>query len=394
MKPTFKLNLRYILVFLLLASFLLSGCDAIKQVTSPEPTVTPAPITQDVSTVIAEAHVVPKDFANLYFTVPGDVMEILVKEGDQVTKGINLARLGDRQSFEASLASAELALLIAQQQLDDLNEKASIVTSDANLAVLDAEEVFMNAQILLEEIDTQETQDKIDDAKKVVSDAEDDLNDAQDEFDKYNDLDTDNQNRKDAEDALKDAQNKYNQAVRDRDTLVNELTRAQEDLVNAQARLDQARRDAEARKDGPDPDQLALAQSQVQNASSQVDAAKSALDKLTLAAPYDGEIMKVDMSVGEHVQPGQVIMVLADTSSWFVETSDLTENEVVKIDVGQSVMLLPDALPDVKMSGVVESIGETYVEHSGDITYVVRIKLDQPDPLLRWGMTVEAHFGK
>jgi hypothetical protein len=24
----------------------------------------------------------------------------------------------------------------------------------------------------------------------------------------------------------------------------------------------------------------------------------------------------------------------------------------------------------------------------------VRIKLDQPDPLLRWGMTVEAHFGK
>jgi multidrug efflux pump subunit AcrA (membrane-fusion protein) len=394
MKQTFKSNSRYILVFLLLASFLLSGCDAIKQVTSPEPTVTPAPITQDVSTVIAEGHLVPKDYANLYFTVPGDVMEILVKEGDQVTKGINLARLADRQSYEASLAAAELALLIAQQQLDDLNEKASIVTSDANLAVLDAEEVFMNAQKHLEEVDTQETQDKIDDAKKAVSDAEDDLNDAQDEFDKYNDLDTDNQNRKDAEDALKDAQNKYNQAVRDRDTLVNELARAQEDLVNAQVRLDQARRDAEARKDGPDPDQLALAQSQVQNASSQVDAAKSALDKLTLAAPYDGKIMKVDMSVGERVQPSQVIMTLADTSSWYVETSDLTENEVVKIDVGQSVVLLPDALPDVKMSGVVESIGETYVEHAGDITYVVRIKIDQPDPLLRWGMTVEAHFGK
>ena len=394
MKPTFKSNLRYILVFLLLASFLLSGCNAIKQVTSPEPTVTPAPIRQDVSTVIAEGHVVPMDSANLYFTVPGAVMEILVKEGDQVTKGANLARLGDRQSYEASLATAELALLIAQQQLDDLNEKASIVTSNSNLAVLDAEEVFMNAQKHLEEVDTQEHKDKIDDAKKAVSDAETVLNDAQDEFDKYKDLDTDNQSRKDAEDVLKDAQNKYNQAVRDRDTLVNELTRAQEDLVNAQARLDQARRDAEARKEGPDPDQLALAQSQVQNASSQVDAAKSALDKLTLAAPYDGKILKVDMSVGERVQPSQVVMVLADTSSWYVETSDLTENEVIKIDVGQSVMLLPDALPDVKMSGIVESIGETYVEHSGDITYVVRIKLDQPDPLLRWGMTVEAHFGK
>ena len=106
------------------------------------------------------------------------------------------------------------------------------------------------------------------------------------------------------------------------------------------------------------------------------------------------KFLKVDMSVGERVQPSQVVMVLADTSSWYVETSDLTENEVVKIDVGQSVILLPDALPDVEMSGIVESIGETYVERSGDITYVVRIKLDQPDPLLRWGMTVEAHFGK
>jgi multidrug resistance efflux pump len=394
MKQTFKSNLLYILVFLLLASFLLSGCNTIKQVTSPEPTVAPVPVKQDVSTVIAEGHVVPKDSANLYFTVPGDVIEILVKEGDQVTKGANLARLGDRQSYEASLATAELALLNAQQQLDDLNEKASIVTSDSNLAVLDAEDVFMNAQKHLEEVDTQEHENQIDDAKKAVSDAETVLNDAQDDFDKYKDLAVDNQNRKDAENKLKDAQNKYNQAVRDRDTLINELARAQEDLVNAQANLDQARRDAEARKVGPDPDQLALAQSQVQNASAQVDAAKSALDKLTLVAPYDGKILKVDMSVGEHVQPSQTIMVLADTSSWYVETSDLTENEVVKIDTGQSVILLPDALPDVKMNGIVESIGETYVEHSGDITYVVRIKLDQPDPLLRWGMTVEAHFGK
>jgi multidrug efflux pump subunit AcrA (membrane-fusion protein) len=394
MKQTFKINLRIIPIFLLLASFLLSGCQAIKQVTSPDPTVTPVPVTQDVSTVIAEAHVVPKDSANLYFTVPGEVIEILVKEGDMVTKGANLARLGDRQTYEASLATAELALLNAQQHLDDLNEKAAISTSDANLAVLDAEEVFMNAQKHLEEIDTRATQDKIDDAKKVVSDAEDDLKDAQDEFDKYKELAVDNQNRKDAEDKLKDAQNKYDQAVRDRDTLINDLERAKEDLVNAQARLDQAKRDAEARKEGPDPDQLALAQSQVQDASAQVEASKTALDKLTLVAPYDGKIMNIDISVGERVQSNQTIMVLADTSSWYAETNDLTENEVVKIDTGQAVTLLPDALPEVEMNGIVESIDQTYVERSGDITYVVRIKIDQPDPLLRWGMTVEAHFNK
>ena len=393
-KKPFSKTLRTLLVFLLLGSVMLSGCQAIKNMTSPEPTVAPAPVKQDDSTVIAEGHVVPSDFTNLYFTTAGQVTEILVKEGDQVSKGDTLAHLGDRQSFEANLASAEFDLLHAQQQLDDLNEKVAIASSEANLAVLDAEQAYMDAQKRLEDIDTDETQDKIDDARKVVSDVSDEVENAQDEFDKYKDLDSDNQNRKDAEDKLKDAQVKYDQAVRDRDTLINDLGRAKEDLANAQARLNQARLDAEARQSGPDPDQLALAQAQVKDATAQVAAAQSALDKLALVAPYAGRILRIDISAGERVQSNQTVLVLADTSSWFVETSDLTESEVVKISLDQPVMIKPDALPDVEIGGTVESIDETFIERAGDITYIVRIKLDETDPLLRWGMTVEARFGK
>jgi len=393
-KKPFSKTLRTLLVFLLLGSVMLSGCQAIKNLTSPEPTVAPAPVKQDDSTVIAEGQLVPSDFTNLYFTTAGQVTEILVKEGDQVSKGDTLAHLGDRQSFEANLASAEFDLLHAQQQLHDLNEKVAIASSEANLAVLDAEQAYMDAQKRLEDIDTDETQDKIDDARKVVSDVSDDVENAQDEFDKYKDLDSDNQNRKDAEDKLKDAQVKYDQAVRDRDTLINDLGRAKEDLANAQARLNQARLDAEARQSGPDPDQLALAQAQVKDATAQVAAAQSALDKLALVAPYAGRILRIDISAGERVQSNQTVLVLADTSSWFVETSDLTESEVVKISLDQPVMIKPDALPDVEISGTVESIDETFIERAGDITYIVRIKLDETDPILRWGMTVEARFGK
>jgi len=394
MRKPFSNIHRATLVFLLLVSGLLSGCQTIKNLTLPEPTATPVPVKQGDSIVIAEGHVVPKDFTNLYFTTSGPVTEILVQEGEQVSEGTDLARLGDRQPFEANLASAELELLNAQQQLDDLNKKAAISTSQTNLAVLDAEKVFMDAQKSLEDIDTRETQDKIDEAKNVVANLSSDLKDAQDEFDKYKDLAVDNQNRKDAEDKLKEAQNKYDQAVRDQDTLINDLDRAREDLTNAQARLDQARQDAAARKDGPDPDQLALAQARLKNATAQVDAAQSALDKLTLVAPYAGKILRIDISVGERAQPNQTVMVLADTSSWYVETSDLTESEVVKISLGQSATIKPDALPDVEINGTVESIADTFIERSGDITYTVRVRLEQPDPLLRWGMTVEARFGK
>jgi hypothetical protein len=40
----------------------------------------------------------------------------------------------------------------------------------------------------------------------------------------------------------------------------------------------------------------------------------------------------------------------------------------------------------------VDSIADVFEERLGDITYAVRIKLDETDPRLRWGMTVEVTF--
>ena len=44
------------------------------------------------------------------------------------------------------------------------------------------------------------------------------------------------------------------------------------------------------------------------------------------------------------------------------------------------------------MTGVVEEISITPKNQAGDILYTVHIKLDDPDALLRWGMTVEVTF--
>jgi HlyD family secretion protein len=84
--------------------------------------------------------------------------------------------------------------------------------------------------------------------------------------------------------------------------------------------------------------------------------------------------------------------VLADFSQWVVETDDLTEIEVPEIAVGQMVEVTPDALPELQLSGRVESIGELYEEKRGDVTYTARILLDEGDERLRWGMTVVVVF--
>jgi multidrug resistance efflux pump len=75
-----------------------------------------------------------------------------------------------------------------------------------------------------------------------------------------------------------------------------------------------------------------------------------------------------------------------------VKTSDLTELEIVKVTPGQPATIVPDALPEVVLTGKVTSISQAGASQGGDILYEVEIKLDSIDPRLLWGMTVEVTF--
>jgi len=102
--------------------------------------------------------------------------------------------------------------------------------------------------------------------------------------------------------------------------------------------------------------------------------------------------MDINVSVNETIGPETWAVIVADTGQWFIETSDLTELEVVDVAVGQNVSVLADALPEVEMSGVVEDISQTFRSQGGDVLYTVRIRMEDVDPRMRWGMTVEVTF--
>ena len=128
------------------------------------------------------------------------------------------------------------------------------------------------------------------------------------------------------------------------------------------------------------------------NARAQVASAENNLSNYELKAPFDGEVMDINVSVNETVGPETWAVIVADTSQWYIETSDLTELEVVDVALGQNVSILADALPDVEMHGVVDEISQSYKSQGGDILYTVRIKVNDVDPRMRWGMTVEVTF--
>jgi HlyD family secretion protein len=377
-------------IFLLAA--LLTGCslDLFGQARATQAEAPPVVLAD--AEIIAEGNLVPRAFTQLSFDYPGKVAEILVQEGDQVAQGARLVRLGDREQLEAAAAGAELDLLNAQQTLDELNLKAGLALAQLGKELAQAQQALILAQQELDDLDTADFQDEVDDAWIEVTEARDDVRDAEEELDKYKDLDKDNPTRVRAEDDLEEAEQTYKDKLREYDLLVNRRDQVRADLALAQARYDDLQDDFQSRQSGPHPDDLELAEASVRSSQAQLAAAHAALQDVELVAPYSCTVVELQVVEGDPVLPGQPVVTVADFSEWYVETTDLTEMDVVRIDASQPVRLRPDALPDLFLSGSVESISQVYRQSRGDITYAVRISLLESDPRLRWGMNFQVEF--
>jgi len=375
------------LLLLTVLSLTLAACG--EQDETPTVLSTPLP----VEAVIAEGHLIPSDDLTLSFTVRGKVAEIQVEEGDMVREGDVLIRLADREQAEAALAAAQLELIIAQQDYDDLIRTEGLGRADAWDAYMDAQVVRAEAERDWEDLNIDNIDDRIEDREADVKDALEDLEDAQEEFDKYADLDEDNSKRENAEDDLEDEQEDYNEALRDLEEEIRERDTVRAALDLALAYEKEAKRKFELTLDGPDAEQLTLLEARLDNAKAQVASAENNLADYELKAPFDGEVMDINVTLNELVGPDNWAVIVADTSEWYIETSDLTELEVVDVAQGQGVSILADALPDIEMRGVVDEISKSFKSQGGDIIYTLRIHVDDVDPRMRWGMTVEVTFG-
>ncbi len=328
--------------------------------------------------VVAEGRLEPIHGANLFFQVRGLVDEVLVGTGDSVKQGDVLVRL-------ANAGGAEAQLVIAQEAYDALLRNESSDRAKLWQSYMDAQIAREEAEQDWEDLNVEAIEDDIDDDKATVEDRQQDLKDAQEEFDKYKDLDKENSKRKTAEDELEQAQEDLNQALRDLDATIRKRDESRAAYDAALAAEAEAKYQYEISLDGPNADQLTLAKADL-------DAAKDALSNYVITAPFDGVVANVDIEAGDQVTTDTRVVSIADFSAWIVETTDITELEVVKLSEGQKVNLVPDALPDLILNGTVTEISQVYTQQGGDILYTVKIRVENPDPGLRWGMTVEATF--
>lgn len=374
----------HLMILLIIVAISLTSCDLL----SGEDPAEEAPvIAVDNSIISASGHLVPEESAYLSLSAAGKIDEIFVQEGQSVSVGQKLISLGTLAQAEAALAAAELELEAAQQALNTLSETNDVARTAAWLALLDAKAQYLVAEEAWDELDVDALEDEIDETRDDIVEAEEDLEEAQEKFNSYADLDENSGVRQRYEDELEEAQEAYNEEVRARDELVIELETAEAKWQSAQALVEQAQRDYSDLLDGPDPDQVALAEARVAAASAQVDAAIEQTENLTLTAPFNGMVADVMISEGEWTSPGQPVIVLANLDSLRVETTDLNEIDVVQIGVGEMADVTFDAIPDEVFSGTIIEISPKATDGSG-VNYTVVIELDEVPGAARWGMTV------
>ena len=311
--------------------------------------------------VVAEGHIKPVHAVNLSFRAYGVVEEIPVKIGNRVRVGDVLARLANASEAEAQLASANLELLSAQQALDELLE-----TSGATLA-----------QVVIDLKEAGEDYDKAVDYLKYLQDSK-----------KVPQTET----RVFLIQTWKGYEYQYKTKNFKGPAPEDWIIEAENDLALKKANFEELQRTYERMQDGADTDQLALLEARLENAEAQVAAAEAALSNYVLTAPFDGVVADVAIEIGEQVSAESRAVSLADTSSWVIETADVTELEVVKIMEGQAVTFSADALSDVVMDGTVSEISQSSLLQSGDVIFTIRIQADEVDPRIKWGMTVEITF--
>lgn len=367
-----------------------TGCSLLGSRPEPTPTIA-SPAIVDLR-VIADGTLLPNEFIHLGFLSSGEVVAVLVEEGDEVAAGAPLATLGNAETLLAEREAVALELLIAQQALDDLILLADLDRHGASQSVLDARLAVVAAQAALDNFDQEAHEEDLEEAQDRTADRKNDLDEALAALDEVKDLPEGSRRREERQEDVDEARVDYNKAIAKQERLMVRLEQLELNLAASQAQLAVAQAEVADRQNGPDADAKARLEANIAALESHLQALNANLENLTLSAPFAGTVAAIELQPGETVQAGLPVITIADFSRWVVETDDLLELEVGGIEEGDRVSLVPEAMPEEALGGVVTHIDQVPSNRLGDVIYTVRIELEPTELPLRWGMSVTAYF--
>jgi HlyD family secretion protein len=137
----------------------------------------------------------------------------------------------------------------------------------------------------------------------------------------------------------------------------DDLDRAQRQAETDQSSYEAAEARQRAAVAGSRAEDILMARSKVQAAQARVREAKARVERLTIRAPLDGEILQAKYRAGEYYAPGgDALIVMGDTRSLRVRI-DIDERDIPRLALGAKGFVTLNAFPGRRVPGRVIELG-------------------------------------
>lgn len=345
--------------------------------------------------------------------VQGIINDIAVEPGDHVSAGDLLVVL-DTAELERAVQRAQLSLEVSQNQLDQLKEPAPKAEVDAawanlasakeNLAELQAgpskaELEAAQAGLLAAQDSYQELLDGLSEPELTQLSADlhkafitlqhaqeaynrvayrDDVGTSQEATDLQTatidydttkaafDIATESASAGEVQTAVK--------GIKDAQVQLEALEGSKAELASAEAQVASAQSSLATLLNGPTEAELRATELAIEGSQLDLDEAKANLAQAELRAKIDGTVLTVDVEVGQRATEDLSALTYADLTDLELPVH-VAEVDIGKVEVGQTVNLAVDALPDQTFKGEVSRIAPISEAASGVVNYEVTIKL-------------------
>jgi len=164
------------------------------------------------------------------------------------------------------------------------------------------------------------------------------------------------------------------------------LNTISQNIATQQAAVAQAQANLALKQAGSTPQSIAAQQAQVEQAQASVASAQANLAGSELVAPVSGTLTQLDAKVGQQASPATPLVSIIGNSGFEVDAG-VSETDVGKLAVGDTVSMTLDAFPNQTFTGAVFYIAPAPTDTQGVITYLTKISFDKPDAQLKSGLT-------
>ena len=167
---------------------------------------------------------------------------------------------------------------------------------------------------------------------------------------------------------------------------ISALNTISQNVASQQSTVAQAQAQLALKQAGSTPQAIAAQQAQVEQAQAGVASAEANLSGSEIIAPISGVVTQQDAKVGQSASPGTPLVSIISNSGFEVDAG-VSETDVGKVTVGDSVTMTLDAFQGETFTGSVFYIAPAQTDTQGVISYLIKIAFTKADPRLKSGLT-------